>query len=698
MTQQIINTGVADKGNGDPIRTAFTKVNANFAELYNQLAASVVVGAAAPTGPEEGSLWWNSESGRMYVYYGTAWVDASPVDGAGISSTNQLVNGAYTVSLGANGVLTLPDGSIINGSTIRGVAGTGELNYTGITIGPNSNDAEKTWMWVDHANAYISTNNAANTWTFGNNGSLTFPDTTAQTTAWTGSVSSLVNGANTVSLDNGGLDLTFTSGEKIKTIFGGGIELYRSGDNTIGIYTGGAEIKTFATGGAKHTWTFGTNGKLTFPNGAGFGLGETGQLKVDDSATVSLDLRDTSGRGFYTNSDGYTLRSNGTYNWAFGADGSLTLPLGSTLGETLAATTVTIYGAGVTVFNQTYTRTYGDPTYPDQYLGSNNCRIFRDSGTANKWRLREVSTDYYESDDLVTWTDFIGGADPAPTGIVSLKTADITVGTNTWKFNTNGGLTFPDGKSSIYTLDPATSGGINGIVMNGKDRAYIGIENEAFGYGWDFRAFGLADYSTTLKPAIKFPGSGWLQEDFTDIMNENVPLQLGSQGSITLTATGVVPPTAYNWVFGRDGSLTFPDNTVQTTAYLGITNKAGPSATIAVGSIMTRNDLSVRVTNNSNTLDLEIKYSSPDGQRLVSAYKSYPSVSNIYSGRTLKAANNTTWDLVGNLPLEGDSLGFTFTDHSMLKVYRVTVVADIMPGGGGGGALGEVFCTIEELK
>jgi hypothetical protein len=34
----------------------------------------------------------------------------------------------------------------------------------------------------------------------------------------------------------------------------------------------------------------------------------------------------------------------------------------------------------------------------------------------------------------------------------------------------------------------------------------------------------------------------------------------------------------------------------------------------------------------------------------------------------------------------------------MLKVYRVTVVADIMPGGGGGGALGEVFCTIEELK
>jgi hypothetical protein len=34
MTKQIINVGIADKGNGDPIRTAFQKVNSNFNELY----------------------------------------------------------------------------------------------------------------------------------------------------------------------------------------------------------------------------------------------------------------------------------------------------------------------------------------------------------------------------------------------------------------------------------------------------------------------------------------------------------------------------------------------------------------------------------------------------------------------------------------------------------------------------------------
>jgi hypothetical protein len=34
MARQAINIGTADKGNGDPLRTAFNKVNQNFTELY----------------------------------------------------------------------------------------------------------------------------------------------------------------------------------------------------------------------------------------------------------------------------------------------------------------------------------------------------------------------------------------------------------------------------------------------------------------------------------------------------------------------------------------------------------------------------------------------------------------------------------------------------------------------------------------
>jgi len=130
-----------------------------------------------------GSTLWNALS-----YWDDAEINISAFgEGFSLTTANKIVTNKlysttqtqptqnYRLELDTNGVVKLPDGSIINGSTIRGVAGTGELNYTGITIGPSTNDAEKTWMWVDHANAYISTNNFANTWTFGNDGILTLP-------------------------------------------------------------------------------------------------------------------------------------------------------------------------------------------------------------------------------------------------------------------------------------------------------------------------------------------------------------------------------------------------------------------------------------------------------------------------------------------------------------------------------------------
>jgi hypothetical protein len=48
MTQQIVNIGTApDAGDGDDLRTAFTKVNENFTEVY----ALATDGVTGPTGP-----------------------------------------------------------------------------------------------------------------------------------------------------------------------------------------------------------------------------------------------------------------------------------------------------------------------------------------------------------------------------------------------------------------------------------------------------------------------------------------------------------------------------------------------------------------------------------------------------------------------------------------------------------------------
>lgn len=47
MAKQTVNIGTSvNKGNGDPLRTAFTKINANFTELYVQAVPTTSAGQA----------------------------------------------------------------------------------------------------------------------------------------------------------------------------------------------------------------------------------------------------------------------------------------------------------------------------------------------------------------------------------------------------------------------------------------------------------------------------------------------------------------------------------------------------------------------------------------------------------------------------------------------------------------------------
>ena len=45
--------------------------------LLTSVEATVVIAATAPTGAV-GRLWYDTISGRMYIYYSGAWVDANP--------------------------------------------------------------------------------------------------------------------------------------------------------------------------------------------------------------------------------------------------------------------------------------------------------------------------------------------------------------------------------------------------------------------------------------------------------------------------------------------------------------------------------------------------------------------------------------------------------------------------------------------
>jgi hypothetical protein len=210
---------------------------------------------------------------------------------------------------------------IVSGNKAFSFENTGELSLPGTLVFKDAANAKIVLKGTDSYGYVIEDGAFDKVWTFNANGSLTFPDATVQTSAWTGSVSSLVNGSKTVSLDSSLGNLTFTNGEQIRTNFlEGGIELYQSSDNTIGIYSNGAEIKTFATGGAKHTWTFGTNGQLTVP----------GQIRKDgglymnsggDGISSTVFVNGTAGSVILRTDNGISSKS-----LTFDVEGVLTFP------------------------------------------------------------------------------------------------------------------------------------------------------------------------------------------------------------------------------------------------------------------------------------------------------------------------------------------------------------------------------------
>jgi hypothetical protein len=99
MAKQTIFIGqTANDRTGDPLRTAFVKVNSNFDELYARTGDDIQIPALA------------GNTGKVLTTNGTtlSWTIDS-------TTTSQLVNGNKTVSLGTDGNLTFPrNGTIDN--------------------------------------------------------------------------------------------------------------------------------------------------------------------------------------------------------------------------------------------------------------------------------------------------------------------------------------------------------------------------------------------------------------------------------------------------------------------------------------------------------------------------------------------------------------------------------------------------------
>ena len=152
MTQQTINIGsAANDRSGDPLRTAFTKINANFTDVYTQLstiesghALSVTSGSASES---SSSLSYNSGTGVLsYTPFAMPTQTGNngkvlTTNGSYIQwsalSINSLTNSGYTLELGSDGTLNLPIST--NGQGVIQTTGSYYLDANGAVYGLGSN-------------------------------------------------------------------------------------------------------------------------------------------------------------------------------------------------------------------------------------------------------------------------------------------------------------------------------------------------------------------------------------------------------------------------------------------------------------------------------------------------------------------------------------------------------------------------------
>lgn len=143
--------------------------------------------------------------------------------------------------------------------------------------------------------------------------------------------------------------------------------------------------------------------------------------------------------------------------------------------------------------------------------------------------------------------------------------------------------------------------------------------------------------------------------------------------------------TSRTWAFGANGSLTFPDNTVQTTAWTGTVNYANVTNTPTLANVATSGDYSDLInipvdyanvnvaayltTNNYATenyvdnslanISLPSTYSNGNVVSLLSAFgsNSITTTGNITGGNLSATGNITAQNFIGNITITGNVIG-----------------------------------------
>ena len=283
--------------------------------------------------------------------------------------------------------------------------------------------------------------------------------------------------------------------------------------------------------GGNHQWTFQDNGQAYFPGaingptGSNFAIRIGGQLYAAPSY-IDIETRSPVGDAIISQirvgDPNVTIGTASTaYKWTFTEDNKFVIPQHSVITTAnasggLGGNTISIIGGasdadtwnGNPGGNVDIQGGYG--SFADGYGGNGGDVNIRGGGSAEAQKGRVV----------------------------------ISSGTNNWVFANTGTVTVP-GEGVIQSLDDSvtlvslntTSGYANSVYLGTSGG--LGFFDQSAGGNW------LEIFRTGTAPDIKATTSN-------------------------LLITTVIPGISSNtWTFGQNGSITFPDNTVQTTAWTG---------------------------------------------------------------------------------------------------------------------------------
>jgi hypothetical protein len=567
--------------------------------------------------PTDGVLWYNPNDGRTYIKYNDVWVDANPqvpqetFSGDYNDLTNlpgpldRLVAGDNSVILGINGLITFPE---IEGTKTLWAAVDEDFSIRTTRTDPGS-DADINIYAADdlrlyaegdelqlHANSnvliYTDDTNTNRQWTFGQDGNLTLPNGMTIDSYGTSGVNAFVNigGDNTrISIDNDGAPPGFS-------------------------------ITTNAAVTAR-TWRFGPDGELSFPDATVQTTAWTGTtLSVSSSAPTDKDFwfNTTDGRlylkdnsiwvdanpqitpetfsgdyndltnqpnifsGDYNDLDNLPSLFSGDYE-----DLTNTPSIPTDLNQ-LNNSSGFITGNGPSISNPTISF---DSSFP---LGAPSLNT---SSTGTRFKLwpqvSSIDTDYAIGMDSSTmWF-----------GIPNSGTAFKWYSgvTKILQLSGNGGLTFADNTTqttawtgvvdynslinkptipAAYTFNVAADDSTLREISADETVKFIGAGGITTASD-DEGAITITQGSTDQ--IIKVAGSFASEQPFKSEVISNLT------DGVSISTWMGLPAFATNktWEFDYDGNLTFPDTTVQTTAWTGSVAYASVTGTPTLATVAT---------------------------------------------------------------------------------------------------------------